>query len=263
VTEPFIVDSHVHIGSPGVFFSPLTRASELVTLMDRLGIRCAIGTNHLSIYEGTAAGLAELREVFRQSGGRIMYQAVYDPRRQEECLAVMKQALQWPGFVGVKIHPSFHRTPAEDSGYLPVWQFAADHDLPILTHSWSESETNPAQKYATPERFESFIRQFSGVRLILGHAGGRGSGRDQAVRLVNRYRNVYTDFAGDIFDDRLIESLVRSMPDDRILYGSDYPWLDPRANLPRVYLADLPVAQKKKILADNALNVYKLEKPAC
>ena len=53
------------------------------------------------------------------------------------------------------------------------------------------------------------------------HAGGRGTGRPQAVRLANLYPSVYLDIAGDIYCRGLSEELVASGPPDRILYGSD------------------------------------------
>jgi len=257
------VDAHCHLGSPGVFFAPQTQLDQLLSLMDRLSIQLAVCTDHLSLSEGAGAGIAGLRRSFEESNGRIHYLGVYDPRCSEECLAALNEAAHWPGFVGVKIHPAFHRTAAEDVRYEPVWRFAADHDVTVLAHSWSVSDYNPAQQYATPGRFESYLQRFPSVRLVLAHAGGRGTGRHELIRLVNTYPNAFTDFAGDIFCYRLIESLIQSIPDDRILFGSDFPWVDPRANCSRVLLANIPDEQKAKILRGNAIRVYKLESALC
>ena len=259
MNDPFIVDAHLHLGQPGVFFAPETELEQLLALMDRLNIRAAVCTDHLSLYEGCGATLAGLREVFEQSQGRIHYLGVFHPGRSTECLETLATARDWPGLVGLKIHPSLHRVPAEDPSYEPAWRFAAEHDLPILTHSWSVSDYNPVQRWSTPERFEGYIRRFPDVRLILGHAGGRGTGRGEAVRLAQEYPQVYLDFAGDIFCFGLIETLVESVPVEKILFGSDFPWLDPRANLSRVLLADLDIAVKQRILRDNATQVYGLE----
>jgi predicted TIM-barrel fold metal-dependent hydrolase len=78
------------------------------------------------------------------------------------------------------------------------------------------------------------------------------------IRLVTRYDNVYTDYAGDIFDLGLLESLTKELPSRRILFGSDYPWLDPRANLGRTMLADIPAESKERILGLNALELFRL-----
>jgi len=259
MSDPFIVDAHLHLGQPGVFFAPETEPEQLLALMDRLSIRSAICTDHLSIQEGCGTTLPGLREVFERSRGRLYYLGVFHPGRATECLAALETAQDWPGLVGLKIHPSFHGVPAEDPAYEPAWRFAAEHGRPILTHSWSVSDYNPVQRLSTPGRFEKYVRRFPDVRLVLGHVGGRGTGRAEAVRLANEYPQVYVDIAGDIFCYRLIETLVEAMPVGKILFGSDFPWLDPRANLSRVLLADLETAAKRRILRDNAAEVYGVE----
>jgi predicted TIM-barrel fold metal-dependent hydrolase len=207
---------------------------------------------------GGMEGLETLRREHGKSQGRIFYLGVYDPRGGKEALAELEEARRREGFAGIKIHPSFHRTPAEDPSYEAVWSFAADHGLTIMSHSWSSSDYNPVQVLSLPGRFEAWVRRFPSVRFVLAHAGGRGDGRADAVRMAGAYPNVYLDFAGDVFCSRLLEHLDRQVPRDRLLFGSDFPWLDPRANLSRVFLADIPTEAKRRILRDNALEAYRL-----
>jgi len=202
--------------------------------------------------------MSALRRAYEESQGRLCYLGVFDPRSAPECLGALAAAVARPGFVGLKLHPSWHRTLADDPGYERAWAFAAEHDLPILAHSWSVSDYNPAQRYSTPERFESYVRRFPQVRLVLGHAGGRGLGRKEAVRMANEYPNVFLDFAGDVYCYRLLETLVATVPPEKILYGSDFPWMDSSTQLPRVLLADIDDQAKKKILVDNAVAVYRI-----
>jgi predicted TIM-barrel fold metal-dependent hydrolase len=77
--------------------------------------------------------------------------------------------------------------------------------------------------------------------------------------MANTYPQVFLDLAGDIFCFHLLETLRMAVPEDRIIFGSDYPWLDPRANISRVLLADVPDSWKKKVLRDNAIRAYALE----
>ena len=257
MNEPFIIDAHSHLGSPGQFFVPVCDADGLLAIMDRLSIRYAICAGDLvSIYADARSGIANLRLAYEDSQGRLFYLLVADPRDSVECSSILNEAFGSPGFVGIKIHPSLHNVPAEDRSFWPIWKFAADHDLPILTHTWSVSDYNPVQQLSTPERFEPFVREFPQVKLVLGHAGGRGEGRHEAVRMANEYANVYIDFAGDIFCYNLIELLVQNVPSEKILFGSDFPWFDPRAHLSRVLLSDISNDDKKNILGANAAIVY-------
>lgn len=258
MNDGYIIDSHVHLGPVSKFFSPQTTLKDLLNLMDRLSFQFAVCTDHLSLYEGASVGLKGLARVFEESNKRIYYLGVFDPRKSKECFEVLNKAVKWPGFAGIKIHPTFHRVPAFDQSYEPIWQFASDNDLPILTHSWSISDYNPDQVLSTPKKFEKYIDKYPDVRIILAHASGRGEGRRELIRLMNQYKNVYTDIAGDIYCFRLIESLVESVPVDKILFGSDYPWIDPRSNLTRIILAKIPESIKEKILRFNTQQVFKI-----
>jgi len=259
MSEPFIIDAHAHTGAMNLFFSPESSARQLLARMDRQGIRCCVNAGGWTyLLMGGREGLEELRREHLESQGRIFYLGVYDPRRGREALAELKQARLWPGFAGIKIHPSFHRTPAEDPAYEPVWSFAAEHDLTVMSHSWSVSDYNPVQVLSLPRRFEGWVRRYPGVRFVLAHAGGRGNGRADAVRMARELPNVYLDLAGDVFCFRLLEGLEREVPAGKLLFGSDFPWLDPRANLSRVLLAGVSTETKRRILRDNALEAYRL-----
>jgi len=263
MSQPFIIDSHTHIGLYGRLPCPEMSVPERLAMMDRLGIALAIGSDQEALAEGGHAGLTLARRAYEESRGRLLAQGIFDPRAANRCLGELNDALGWAGLRGLKIHPTMHATPADAPSYAPAWHFAAAHDLPIMTHSWSASAHNPAQALSTPERFEPFIKQFPGVRFVLGHAGGRGRGRAEAVRLARTYSNVYLDFAGDIFCHRLIENLVAGVTAKKILFGSDFPWLRPEAHLTRVLLAPLSTAEQADILRHNAARVYKIEETPC
>ena len=55
-----------------------------------------------------------------------------------------------------------------------------------------------------------------------------------------------------------LQDLVSALPPNKLLFGSDFPWLDPRCNLTRVLLAEIPVEAKLRILRDNAVEAYSL-----
>ena len=251
-----IIDAHSHVGEPDCFFVPEAGPEQLLARMDKVGIAAAVCCDRISLAAGCGDGLEKHRKMFESSGGRIHYLGVFAPQRSDACIAALERANDWPGFVGLKIHPSFHGVPAEDPSYEPAWRFAAGNDLPIMTHSWSVSGYNPVQYLSTPGRFEGYVRNFPGVRLVLAHVGGRGGGRREAVRMANEYPNIYLDIAGDIFDHLLIESLVESVPVHKTLFGSDCPWLDHRSRLSHVLLADISTSDKARILCENARRVY-------
>lgn len=256
--KSFIVDSHMHTGPPGVFFTPKYSLEHYVSLMDKCQIQYAVCSHLPLVIEGNWLDTDSADKAFQQSQGRIYSLCTYNPNAAKESLKAMGKMCKSPAVVGMKIHPSWHGVQGSSNKYDPAWQFAADNDLTVLTHSWSISDYNPAQKLSTPGQFEKFVDAFPRVRFVLGHCGGKETGRLEAIRMINEYQNVYADFAGDLFDCQLIETLIEAVPCDKILFGSDFSWFDPRCNITRVLLADISDEQKLSILRLNALAVYKL-----
>jgi predicted TIM-barrel fold metal-dependent hydrolase len=232
--------------------------------MDELAIQYAVNLcSHRIFTEDLEPVLTEAQADFEASGRRIFYCGFFNPQRASEDLAVLDIAKTWPGFVGIKIHPSYNKISAADPAYEPIWQFAEDNSLPIVAHTWSVSSYNPVQALSTPDKFEDYARRYPGVRFVLGHSGGRGEGRLHAVRMCNDYSNVYMDFAGDVSCYRYFETTAMEVPVNKVLFGSDFPWVDHRTHLGRVYSADIPTDRKVKILRDNAFEVYNLENKLC
>ena len=117
MNEAFIIDAHAHVGLSGIFFQPANGPEELLRTMDRVSVRQAIvAGDQVSVFGGAQAGIAGLRRVYEESQGRLWYLGVFDPRTAAECLRVLKEAVSWPGFAGLKVHPSVHHTCARGSG---------------------------------------------------------------------------------------------------------------------------------------------------
>ena len=188
--------------------------------------------------------------------GRVLFFAVLDPRWGIGGLRRAEAALSDPQCVGIKIHPSFHEIAADDEAYAPVYELAERTRAPILTHSWDISPTNPVQHLSFPERFRCHLAAHPSVTLVLGHAGGRPGAMKAVVGLCRDYPNVCVDLAGDYYDNGLVECLVDRIGAERVVFGSDLNWIDPRANLAPVLAAAIPDEDVLRILRTNALRVY-------
>jgi predicted TIM-barrel fold metal-dependent hydrolase len=253
-----IVDAHTHVGEIAGFDCLDSGARSMLALMDGLGIDVAVQMPTAGLASRFEEAYASGEAVYDRSEGRILYGLTYDPHYVEDSLRWLETALGRPGNVCCKIHPSFHQVWPDDSRYDPVWQFAAAHGLPIISHSWSVSAYNPVQKHATPDRFADRVERFTTVNLVLAHAGGRYEGHLAAAELAKRYPNVYVDLSGDCYSFGFIEWLVSRVDVSRILFGSDANWIDPRTHLGRIYDADITLAEKEMILGGNASTLFKL-----
>jgi uncharacterized protein len=256
MTGPFIIDVHGHLGATPGFTPHYASPEDLVRLMDLTATEVLMFSSLTLLGRRFDEGYAETSEVLRKYPVRFRAYMVYDPWMPELSLDYLKRHHNEPGYVGVKIHPSWHGVPPDDARYAPLWAYASEHSVPVLTHTWSPDPAKPSQNLAVPDLFASVLEAHSNLRLILGHAGGRSSGQRQAVALLRRYPNCWADLSGDTLTLGLIEWLVQEAGADKLLFGTDANWIEPRYHLGRILKAQISKDDKLRILRTNALEVF-------
>ncbi len=114
----FIVDAHTHSGSPGRFpvpdesFGP----GDWLSFMDRCWTEGIFIVPFESLVDQTADPCALTEDLRRAAPGRVFFLAVFDPRTGLEGIRRLEESVGHPDCVGIKIHPSFHGTEADDPG---------------------------------------------------------------------------------------------------------------------------------------------------
>jgi uncharacterized protein len=202
--------------------------------------------------EGDAvAGNIEAARVVAATPGLKQY-VVIDPRRPET-FAQADEMLKQPQCAGIKIHPEEHGYPIHEHG-AAIFEFAARHKAIVLTHS---SEQN-----SLAENFIPWANEFPEIRLILAHIGcGWDGDVTHQVRAIqkSRHGNVYADTssARSILPG-LIEWAVGEIGADRVLFGTDTPLYHAAMQRSRIEHADLNEADKRRILRENAVRLFKL-----
>jgi uncharacterized protein len=254
-----IIDAHAHLGPWPKFAVADKSTAATLALMDHLGVRTVIVAHHAGLVGllEEAATLSE--EAYAMSGGRILSYLVYNPNRAELSLSILRRHAGRPYLMGVKIHPSQHGCPADDERYRPAWELAQEHDLALISHTWGHSIDHPAQNNTFPDLFERYLAEFPDVRFVFGHGGGRYDGFLACARLMRAYPNTYMDITGDGFLRGRLDYFVGELGSERILYGSDSPWIDPRFVLGEVLGARITDEDRENILARNAVRLFGLE----
>ena len=254
-----IVDSHMHLGMVAVASCVDTSIEAVLAQMDHLGIDVSISTGSGLMFGRFEAGFDQAQQAHRQSGGRIVSCAYFNPHYGEADLKRVRSCLKHEAFVAIKIYPGVG-IYADDERWDGIWRLASELAVPILTHSWWESDYNPVQRYSMPNLFERYIKAYPDVNLVLGHAGGRYEGHRAAAALARRYANVYMDLSGDSYSFGLVEWLTEQAGADRVMFGSDLYMIDGRTVMGRVLDADVPDDAKTLILGENAARVFRLKR---
>jgi hypothetical protein len=97
------------------------------------------------------------------------------------------------------------------------------------------------------------------VNFIIPHFGSFGDDwrvNQQVVDQLVRYPNVYADTSGVRRFDYIVQAVKRAGA-QKILFGSDGPWLHPGLELHKIQLLGLPSDQEGLILGGNALQLLR------
>lgn len=243
------VDAHAHLGPYSLFFIPCSGAASMVAVMDRTGVRVTVLSAHRAIQQDAHLGNSDTLAAIDAHPDRIAGYAVVnpwqDPDRQLERVAAD------PRFVGIKVHPSLHRYPVSGARYASVWSFAERTGCPVLSHTGHGSE------YDGPAAFDPVADRHPAAQIILGHAGITPAGVDEAIAVAARHPGLVLEVCGSQMTGALIADMVARVGSGRVLFGSDFPFIDQRMSLGRLVCAELGDTDLRNILAANARRLFR------
>jgi len=241
----FVVDSHCHLGEcPFTVIDPSVEA--LLRAMDRCGIDAAVVSSTPGCLAGRIPeGNDEVIEAVKRHGDRIFGLISIDPYRPQKSLDELKRCRD-AGLRAIKVHDHVG-VKYDDAAYEFAWRFANEHGWPILAHTWGSE---------TLERLKGHFKTYPSVKWILAHAGS--ADRNAYADVAKEYDNVHLELAFSRSPRRLVEYFVEAGLADRVLHGSDAVFMDAAAQLGRVVFAEIALADKMKILGENARRVWGL-----
>lgn len=245
-----VSDCHGHIGYWHNFNIPARTAQDMVRLMDRTGIRSIVAGAHAGIGPDYRRGNDEVILGMRQFPGRIHGYCCVNPHYPAREMRDELHRCFDSGMIGVKFHPSMHGYPVTGEGYLPAWEFANERGACLLSH------TGAGDGNCGVGLFEKPAQDFPNVRILLGHSGFGYEGARQSTELALKCPNVYLDITASTFHVGLVERMVDGVGASRVLFGTDLPFMDCRAQIGRMAFSGLDDEQLKLVLGENARRLF-------
>ena len=239
-----IVDAHCHMGRWFNFHIPHCDAGGMVEVMDSLGVSVACPAAHLSIGPDHIGGNTMVLKAMQDHPGRFCPYATINPNYPEEIEGELNRCKD-AGMRLIKLHPSMHKYPADGENSRIVYEFAARNGFPVLLHTW-KGDSNCA-----PALFEKLAAEYPRVNFLLGHSGGGYEGVQESIRVAKQRPNVFleTCYSGRFWGR--IEMMVHAVGADRVIWGSDFPFLDASAALGEVVYAKISDGDAEKVLGRN------------
>jgi hypothetical protein len=199
-------------------------------------------------------------EISKKHSDYIYWNIVYDPNKSEDSLKIIDDLKTKIFFAGVKIHPVVHGININDEKYYPLWEYAANNDIVISSHTCSPFTNDPRQLYGNPILFSDVLYEYPDLQIILSHSGGKKEFYEDVFEFAANHENIYLDLSGDCIYPKAYRIGIDLIGENRILFGTDMPIIDMRYHYMSVMLADISDKQRKKIFFDNAMDLYKFNK---
>lgn len=153
------------------------------------------------------------------------------------------------GIKGIKLHPDYQRTFFDDIQMIRVMDYAASLGLIMVIHAGCDYGR---VTHCTPRRVRNVLEQIQPPGLVLAHMGGNEYA-DEAEELLCD-QDVYMDTAfvlGRMEEEQLLR-MIRKVGAERVLFATDSPWKDQKADVAYLRGLDLTAEERGMILSGNA-----------
>ncbi|MGH9405592.1 MAG: amidohydrolase family protein [Terriglobia bacterium] len=244
-----IVDCHGHIGIHPDFPAYKTEPEEMIAVMDVLNIQVLAVTSTLACYNNCPRGNAEVEEVLRRYPERFMGYVTVNPNPRGQALEELNRWAHFHSPPLVKLHPATHHYAISGANYAPIWDYANQTGAVVLVHTW---DSDPL---CGPLLLAPIARAHPRATILIGHSGVTWRGYEQALEAARECSNLYLDIAGSQSHRTVLEHCVEAIGAERVLFGSDMPYLEAAVSVGRVLTARIADAAKEMILRQNFLRL--------
>jgi predicted TIM-barrel fold metal-dependent hydrolase len=215
-----------------------------------MGVERLVLSSHAAFSSDHKWGNRIASEACARHPGRLFAYAGVNPNYPAEVRSDLEWCFSREGFVGIKLHAATHEYRLEDSGYRAAWEWAAQHRVPVLVHFWNNSSR------CGPGNVRRVASKYPDVRIVLAHLGGAGSDYRAVPPLAREHENLLFDTCGSRHCRGMVEELVAAGLADRLMYGSDMPFIDPGSQLGKIVYAEIPEDARTAILGGNARRLF-------
>lgn len=243
-----IIDAHGHVGPSAGFVleEQIEQGQARLALrqMDSLGIDTMVVSGLQALFGDPVVGNDLVERVLAPHGNRFKGYAVFHPGHREHLTSNFDRWFGGGFFVGFKILCSYWRIPCTDKGFQPMWEYAQNHRLPVLMHTWKDPFNSPAM-------FRDLLKEYPDISFLFGHSGGVDAGRREMEELAAEHPNAYMEWCGSFCSRILWEETLRKVSPKQIVFGSDAMPHDLAWELGRLLSIDAPDPVIETILGAN------------
>lgn len=154
------------------------------------------------------------------------------------------------GIRGIKMHPEYQDFYPDDPIMARYYEACRETGMICLLHA-GKDPAYPNRNKAHPKRLAQ-VAKIPNLNLVLAHLGGYQQWED-VLKYIAGLSRVYLDtaFCHEL-SDILFKDIILSHGPYKILFGSDFPWSDPRKEIEKIKGLDMGVSIENQIFSKNA-----------
>jgi predicted TIM-barrel fold metal-dependent hydrolase len=236
--------------------------------MDAAGIdralMVAVRAGDLAIKGSFEIEYSRVAEVCAEHPERFSGLAGVDPFRGMAGIYELQEAVEDLGFVGAHLYPHWFGLAPNDRRYYPYYAKCCELDIPIMMqvgHNLIYSRERRLPSVGRPITLDEVAIDFPELKLIGIHIGVPWT--DEMISMAWKHENVFIGvdaYAPKHWPPQIVHYL-NTYGQDKVLFGTDWPVIDPERAMAEVNEMDLRPGAKAKLLRDNALKLFRL--PEC
>ncbi len=154
---------------------------------------------------------------------------------------------------GIKIHPEYMPYYIDDPEWDRVFSLCEEMGIFVISHTGFD-RVSPDKTASTPDRVAKVLDRHPKLTFIAAHLGGSRYYPQVLDYLCGR-PNLYLDtaFMSKLdANDVYVSKIIAAHGVDRILFGTDAPWSEPKTEAEFIKSLGLSRADEEKIFHENA-----------
>lgn len=170
---------------------------------------------------------------------------------------------------GFKVWLGYRKVFANDAAFAPLYDYAEEHDLPVLFHTGDTASSDGSLAHAHPLTLDELANQREDLTIVVCHLGNPWT--VDTGELLYKHRNVFADISGLVVGggsysreysrmmaDRISEAIYFAGGAEKVVFGTDYPVETHENGLSLVASLKVTQADKDRILWRNASELYSI-----
>jgi uncharacterized protein len=235
-----VIDAHMHIGKFHNFLIPRSETGDVIASAGRIGIQRMYGSSIVALRGDAASGNNDALAFHAKYPDRFFPYVVFKPNYPEEADRTIARA-ESEKILLFKIHDDGNDIPYDDKRYFSLYEYANGTGAVILVHTFGKKHVVPMMKVAD---------EFPRIKILLGHAGI--TEEEIYAEAVRKRDNIWLETCSSFAWYGLIERLVAMAGAERVLFGTDMPFMSPDQQIGRILFARITDEDKRKVLGLNA-----------